>query len=63
MHLPAPLNIQLTAYRGRRCRARCRKRKTCRFYTSYSTGLCALSSRCGNVGHDRRAETYAKVPG
>ena len=49
----------------RKCRARCSKRPTCRYYTTYASGLCQLSSVCRDeaVAHDKSARTFAKQPG
>lgn len=49
----------------KQCRARCAKRKTCRFYTTYASGFCQLSSRCEDeaVARDASARTFAKRGG
>ena len=46
-----------------KCRAKCRKRKHCQFYTSFQNGWCQLSTRCGKMakGGDPMARTFKKV--
>ena len=46
----------------RKCRARCSKRAACRFYTTYASGLCQLSSRCDEEARasDASARTFRK---
>ena len=48
----------------RQCRARCLKRAACRFYTTYASGRCQLSSVCRDeaAARDASARTFAKRP-
>ena len=47
----------------RRCAAKCKARRRCRFYTTYRGGWCQLSSRCDDEApaSDRSAVTFARV--
>lgn len=46
----------------RKCRERCAKRKTCRFYTTWPSGHCQLSSRCTDEApsSERGGRTFRK---
>lgn len=46
-----------------KCRAKCRKRKQCKFYTAFTNGWCQLSSRCERRAKagDARAITFQKT--
>ena len=45
-----------------KCRERCVKRKTCTYYTTYTSGFCQLSSRCDEQTRatDASARTFRK---
>ena len=49
----------------RKCRARCAKRAACRYYTTYASGYCQLSTRCADEApaSDPSARTFAKRGG
>ena len=46
-----------------RCRAKCRKRKHCQFYTTFRNGWCQLSTKCERraPAGDARAVTFRKT--
>ena len=46
----------------KKCRARCAKRSACRYYTTYASGFCQLSSRCADeaTANDASARTFVK---
>lgn len=46
-----------------KCRAKCRKRKHCKFYTTFGNGWCQLSTRCERRAKagDARAMTFQKT--
>ena len=46
-----------------RCRAKCRKRKHCRYYTTFRNGWCQLSTKCERraPAGDARAVTFRKT--
>ena len=46
-----------------KCRAKCRKKKQCQFYTTYRNGWCQLSSSCSRKrkAGDSTARTFQKV--
>ncbi|CAD7955381.1 unnamed protein product [Amoebophrya sp. A25] len=48
---------------GGNCRAKCAKKKRCRFYTIYSSGWCQLSTRCSRTRPtgDPLAATFIKI--
>ena len=47
----------------KKCRARCSKRAACRYYTSYPSGYCQLSSACADeaAASETGARTFRKV--
>lgn len=49
----------------KKCRARCAKRSACRYYTTFASGFCQLSSRCSEEApaSDPSARTFAKRGG
>lgn len=50
---------------GGRCRAACRKRPRCKFYTAYSSGWCQLGTRCQQLTQtgDAMVFTFRKEKG
>jgi len=47
----------------RKCSEKCKRNKSCFFYTTFQDGWCQLSSRCEDqvAASDRSAQTYARV--
>eukprot|EP00966_Prymnesium_polylepis_P282252 6522134-Prymnesium_polylepis.1 len=48
----------------KKCRARCARRVSCAYYTTYASGFCQLSSRCEEEmrAADASARTFRKRP-